>query len=67
MLRLRKQLDDMKASILNFKKEAEERRLEEQERKYREEKEELSKIIQRRQEKELEELRKRNGEICCNR
>ena len=63
MLRLRKQLDDMKASILNFKKEAEERRLEEQERKYREEKEELSKIIQRRQEKELEELRKRNEEL----
>ena len=63
MLRLRKQLDDMKASILNFKKEAEERRIEEQERKYREEKEELSKIIQRRQEKELEELRKRNEEL----
>ena len=63
MLRLRKQLDEMKISILNFKKEAEERRIEEQERKYREEKEELSRIIQRRQEKELEELRKRNEEL----
>ena len=60
MLRLRKQLDEMKISILNFKKEAEERRIEEQERKYREEKEELSRIIQRRQEKELEELRRKN-------
>ncbi len=63
MLRLRKQLDEMKISILNFKKEAEERRIEEQERKYREEKEELTRIIQRRQEKELEELRKRNEEL----
>ena len=54
MLRLRKQLDEMKISILNFKKEAEERRIEEQERKYREEKEELSRIIQRRQEEDIQ-------------